>query len=153
MKLRKEIGEGVRGIYVLPFVQGCQPQCLCLVCSFGSRWLWTTEPGSVWRIPPDAPEPLPGEGRPRRDHCCDGHGAAYLWESTGDNRGRKRRLEDSHFNQSDAKLSTPGTFFTSVRTKTLFWNTTSQQTHEQSESHLLLILCLIRVSKRSHGIV
>lgn len=83
MKVRKGNGEGVGGIRVLPFVQGCQPQHLSLVYSSGSRCLCTTELGSVWRIPPDAPEPLPGEGRPGRDRCCDGHGGAYLWKRGG----------------------------------------------------------------------
>lgn len=144
MEVREENGEEVGQIYVLPFVQGCQSQRLCLVCSFGSRWPWTTELGSVWRILPDAPEPLPGEGRPGRDRCCGGHGGAYLCERTGEGRGRKKEVRGhSLYDHSDAKSYTPATFFISVPPGALFWNTTSQLTHEQSESHLSILLCLI----------
>lgn len=76
----KEVKKWGRFMLYLPFVQGCQSRRLCLVFSFGSRWPRTTELGSVWRILPDAPEPLPGEGRPERGRCCGGHGGAYLEE-------------------------------------------------------------------------
>lgn len=90
MEAREENAEEVGQSYILPFVQGCQSQRLCLVCSLGSRWLWTTELGSVWKILADVPEALREEGWPGRDRCCDGHGGAYLWkggEDDGEEKG------------------------------------------------------------------
>lgn len=68
-------------ISMLPFVPGCWCRRLCLVCccAFGSRQLWTSELDSFWTVPLDPPGLRPEEGRPGRDHCCDGHGEACLW--------------------------------------------------------------------------
>lgn len=141
-------------IYVVPFVQGSQSQCLCLDCSFGSWRLWTTEVGSFLRILPDALEPPPGKGWPGRDRCCDGHGGACLWERTGEGRGSTKDLRvHGLLDHSNAKPHTHGTFVIRVPTGALFWNTTTQLTPEQLESHLSLLLCFIRISKRSHAVI
>lgn len=66
---------------MLPFVPGFQYRRLCLVCgcAFVSRMLWTSDLGSFWTVPLDPPVLHPGRGQPGRDHCCDVHGGAYLW--------------------------------------------------------------------------
>lgn len=135
MEVREENSKEVGQSYILPFVQGCQSQRLCLVCSFGSRWLWTTEPGSVWKILVDIPERLQEEGRPGRDRCCGGRGVAYLWKD-GEKDGKVR----GQSNHSDTKLHTPGTSFIRV----LYCNISA-------ETRLVLCFLKRKSSVVSHG--
>lgn len=89
---------------MLPFVPGFQCRCLFLVCAcaFVIQLWWTSELGSFWTVPLD-PRALRLEaGLPGRDHCCDVHGEAYLWNGkqyTEDGKKRIRRKKEECWNE------------------------------------------------------
>lgn len=63
---------------MLPFVPGCQCQCLVYGRAFGSQQLWTSGLGSFWMVLQGQPGLRLEECQPGKDHCFAGLGEACL---------------------------------------------------------------------------